>query len=206
MTMRLALCMLRLSLLHSLLLLSPACIPGTNSLPAGTGYILSTAGWNASATCSQLPTGATYSVAVRASSLRAQSTVSKLYQRRTCGSTTAEFWPVLTAIVHVNDGNVEYVTWDEGCAFCTSDDRNVCVPASLRASDFAQADGEQYNGCVTQCAGAGCSECADGKCDLKVCGKRASHAATEAHVVPTAHMRCALRLARLAGVLCVDWH
>lgn len=85
------------------------------------------------------------------------------------------------------------------------------MPASLRASDFAQADGEQYNGCVTQCAGAGCSECADGKCDLKVCGKGASHAVASwgsgaAATAAAVHMRAALCSAGLTGVLCVDWH
>lgn len=99
-------------------------------------------------------------VSVSASTTSADySSVQKLY---VVGSRVL---PVYTAVIHVTGGEIEGITWDDGCFFCDGSDPNTCLHTSV------------VNGTVLTAgnfAGRSCSEprtlCEDSprECDLKV--------------------------------------
>jgi len=135
------------------------------SLPNGSGIIAKDTGYLANATCGP-PTNLTdFFVTVEVSSLGTTQIVPYIYQKRSCDG-SATFFPFLTAIVFVEDGAVQSITYDEDCAFCNG--KSNCQANGFDASANDTFSSDVYVECGYSTAE--CSALAGGgaDCDLRV--------------------------------------
>eukprot|EP01138_Halocafeteria_seosinensis_P012935 gb/GECG01013213.1/.p1 GENE.gb/GECG01013213.1/~~gb/GECG01013213.1/.p1 ORF type:complete len:294 (+),score=33.47 gb/GECG01013213.1/:1-882(+) len=120
-----------------------------------------------------------YFVTVDAFSFDAKSDYSRIYQLWDCEkeggkNTFVTYFNVLTAIVHADNGEAKFISYDDGCFFCDSSDRKKCKEIGFNTSAaLAPNDGTDRRSCGIKCSisdleNGRCSACDDGKCDLKV--------------------------------------
>ena len=103
---------------------------------------------------------------VEVSSLGVTQIVPYIYQKRSCDG-SATLFPFLTAIVFVEDGVVQSITYDEDCAFCNG--KSNCQPNGFDVSTNTTFDSDVYVECGF--SPSECSALAGGgaDCDLRVC-------------------------------------
>lgn len=81
-------------------------------------------------------------------------------------TSTVYVWPLLTAVVHVVDGRVDALTWDDGCFFCDANG-DLCKFNAMDPSLYKLYPEPEFRGCaetVTSCS----TEDESNSCDLKL--------------------------------------
>jgi hypothetical protein len=150
-------------------------LTATNFLPSGAGIQQDGVGWQPTYTGCPANASTSFYVTVDVSSLGFRG-VQKIYQERVCTDgalTSVLYFPILTAIVHVDQGVVNGISWDNGCYFCQTDSPE-CVLDAYNPATLTKITDSEFKGCSrssTQCSGD--------ECDLKVgvfCEKRTHYA------------------------------
>jgi len=135
-----------------------------NSLPSGSGIIAKNEGFVSNATCANSSLS-DFFVTIEVSSLGATQVVPYIYQKRSCDG-SAKFFPFMTAIIFVEDGEVQTITYDEECAFCNG-------KSNCQANGFDKSRNDTFSSDVYVECGYSPDECSNlagggADCDLRV--------------------------------------
>lgn len=129
---------------------------------AGTGFIKEGSGWVPAAAKGN-DTAGTYYVTVAAASGGLQSIIPKVF--KVLAPAQERTVPLMTAVVHVDQGEVTFITWDEGCLFCDENDQTACMKNSFNNATSSVYQSPDYSMCAqtkAQC------DASPGSCDLQV--------------------------------------
>ncbi len=141
-----------------------------NSLPSGSGIIAKNEGFVSNATCANSSLS-DFFVTIEVSSLGATQVVPYIYQKRSCDG-SAKFFPFMTAIIFVEDGEVQTITYDEECAFCNG-------KSNCQANGFDKSRNDTFSSDVYVECGYSPDECSNlagggADCDLRVSSGRSA--------------------------------